>query len=296
MTRRTKDHRLATLARSSIEHSLRHLSNGAWLVRSIDQNNEDYGEDIFVQIVDRETPTPWTFFIQVKGTRVFEKHLNREGTIIKDSIDMGHVRLWCSHRQPVFYMIWDESTQNTYWLCIQDFIEELERTNPLTNKKYMTLKIPVVNLLDTIGVKRIRSITKKRYEQYDWECAGSSILLDLLREKGERIDYCPNVGVITRFLEDRVECIFFGEMERLLEKASQKSALSDEEVAQELLLGGFEMYQFYQRGGYLVHQDEDGKTLNVFSTWEQLSAFLKMGFEVHGYEPITGRVVPVLPN
>lgn len=113
---------------------------------SVQEPDEDYGIDYFIQVFDKETneATKISFFVQLKGTTNYTQN----ETHVKFQIETKYLTYYYTKiDKPVFLIVVDVNNEDYCWLFIQKYInEELEDNNPSwKSQKTITLNIPKEN-------------------------------------------------------------------------------------------------------------------------------------------------------
>lgn len=113
---------------------------------SVQEPDEDYGIDYFIQVFDKKTneATKISFFVQLKGTTNYTQN----ETKVKFQIETKYLNYYYTKiDKPVFLIVVDVNSEDYCWLFIQKYInEELEDKNPSwKSQKTITLNIPKEN-------------------------------------------------------------------------------------------------------------------------------------------------------
>jgi len=225
MPRRPRPHQLEDLSRNKLHAA---FESAGWTVEDL---SKDYGEDLLVRLFEAEIATPYSFFVQAKATDNLERYRSAGSGRIRFQIETGHVRHWIRFSEPVFLTLYDSKSDKTYWVCIQSALPERPLSDEEYRKKFVTIDIPEVNLLDGDGLLRIQGITKLRFDRIEREREGARILIEMLEERFKvRVDhYSPLNEHIQITNEDGGgELIFFGafaeRMKGYVEKANMSGA------------------------------------------------------------------------
>lgn len=120
----TRNQRRGRIGELEIEARLSSFSN-------VMRPEYDVGIDYFCQLLEAKTAK--YFCVQAKSTKRFDKHWSKG---IKKEI----IQLWLEQRFPVFLILYEESSENCYWISIEDNRQFLN-TKLNTNVKTITLKI-----------------------------------------------------------------------------------------------------------------------------------------------------------
>jgi penicillin-binding protein-related factor A (putative recombinase) len=78
-------------------------------------------------------PSNKIFGIEVKSTGIFKDYYN-------ESIEKDIVRFWLTQPFPVFVVVYEESSDNCYWISVEDHREEWTKELP-NDKKSITIRI-----------------------------------------------------------------------------------------------------------------------------------------------------------
>ena len=233
MPKRIRSHELEILSRNHLHKLFEEHNCVVWDLYP------DYGEDLFVRIFIDKLATHYSFFVQAKATDHLERYLYRDEKHLSFPIASDHLEHWSRFWEPVILTVWDAKSGITYWQTIQDYLED-GHVN-LLNSSSINVKIPLSNVLDEDGIKKIFSCTLQRFERFDRVNEGMQILIDFLEKQFDvRILYKP--GGYFLFLQNghnNVESFFLGEMGKQVELFLQEKNISKEQFLKEELLGRF---------------------------------------------------------
>lgn len=88
----------------------------------------DVGIDFYCELLEDDSPSI-PFYVQAKGTHHFDDNW---GASVKKST----IRYWLQQSFPVFLIVYDENTGNSYWMSIEDYryglIEKILKPNSET--------------------------------------------------------------------------------------------------------------------------------------------------------------------
>ena len=137
--KRTKQHRIDASAKAI-------LMKNAPKNWSLAEPSEDYGNDYFVKVFDKDTDeaTKISFIIQLKGTEDYKKDEKH----VKFSISTDYLKYYYYKvDMPVFLVVVDTINEEYCWLFIQKYInEELNVKKPnWKSQQTITLYIPIEN-------------------------------------------------------------------------------------------------------------------------------------------------------
>ena len=137
--KRTKQHRIDASAKAI-------LMKNAPKNWSLAEPSEDYGNDYFVKVFDKDTDeaTKISFIIQLKGTEDYKKDEKH----VKFSIRTDYLKYYYSKvDMPVFLVVVDTINEEYCWLFVQKYInEELNVEKPnWHSQETVTLYIPIEN-------------------------------------------------------------------------------------------------------------------------------------------------------
>lgn len=241
-TNRNRQHQLGDIACDKIRGFIREHTN--W---TVDEPKSDYGEDLFVRIFDNGQKTPLGFYIQSKGTENIDKYLIKNNKIISFPIDSDHLLKWIPLQEPLFLMIWCNSTKAIYWECIQINVttSDIDFGTKLANQKTINVSIPIENVLNENTVFSLRAITYNRYLRLNDSQDEILALLDKIEDMwGVRIRQISNgfysipVGNFKASKPTVSETLVAGSLRRLIEKnlGAARYLLTPEQVATTSLL------------------------------------------------------------
>lgn len=223
MPKRPRAHILEDLSRSKLSEV---FSSVGWTVQNLDQ---DYGEDILVRIFENGEATPWSFFIQLKSTDNIDKYVSRDGKEVQYPIKTDHAQHWERFWEPVILVVFDASSQVSYWGIIQNILEK-QQSHQKSFKSFK-IKIPTDNILDEEGLRRIFALTKRRFARFQEQEEGALVLIEELKKQwGVEIEYKPHSGLLMlpkgKFVpdeddEDDQQIVVFGRSASKLNRLSK---------------------------------------------------------------------------
>ncbi len=242
MPRRPRTHQLADQAINRLHAQFEHQG---WTVEDL---SKDYGEDLFVRIFENEVASPYAFFVQAKATDKRANYLRPKADALLFPIETGHLRHWVRFSEPVFLTLYDSSSDQTFWVCVQSATKRIGVLEKTYKKKTVSIAIPCRNLLDSDGLLRMRGITKLRFERSDRERQGARLLIDLLEGRFDFrvLHYDPDSEFVEIETDSNVEFIFLGAAAKRMGKLIEKSGLAPEELllkASEAFLKKHEPYR-----------------------------------------------------
>lgn len=272
MPKRPREHIIEDLARAQLHQA---FSRVGWSSEDLDQ---DYGEDVLVRIFDDGTATPWTFFVQSKGTDNLERYLTNDRKNISFPIRSTHIEHWDRFWEPVVLAIYDASTETTYWEVVQTFLNSMKDSDSSQPRKSISVHVPTDNLLDAEGLQRLRNRTKNRFQRFEAQKEGADILIDELRKQwGVDIDYGPEFGVLRlpkgEFNPDpsgEHTVNAFGQFAAQLERLKDKYGIDPQKAIDGSIDVMYQIVMAYKGGAKLQMHDKDGKLINEWETLEDL--------------------------
>jgi hypothetical protein len=209
MPHRTRSHVIEDLSRDRIRQAFNRMG---WTVEDL---RKDYGEDLLVRIFDAGVATPLLFFVQCKGTDNIRKYASGDGPGVLFPVKRRHIEHWERFSEPVILSVCDSKADRAYWECVQSYLSSncgMLALSKANDNKADEVRIPVTNPLDEVGLARIRSITRIRFERFEGERQGARTLIQILEERlNLRIEYDFRGGpVILTFPNEGTEFIFHG--------------------------------------------------------------------------------------
>lgn len=108
-----------------------------WLFR---EQQQDFGVDAQVEIVEEKKPTGRLIGIQIKSGASFFQERTAEHIVFRGDLD--HLDYWLRHRLPIIVVLYDPSSDAAYW-------EAVTEANVQRTKKGWKLLVPVRNRLDS---------------------------------------------------------------------------------------------------------------------------------------------------
>lgn len=275
MPKRPREHIIEDLARSQLHQK---FAKVGWSSENIDQ---DYGEDIFVRIFENGIATPWSFFVQSKATENLSHYFTNDQKSISFPIQATHIEHWRRFWEPVVLSIYDVSTETTYWEVVQTYLDTMKNRSSSKNRKSISVHVPTDNLLDAEGLRRLRNRTKNRFQRFEAQKEGASILIEELQKQWEvDIEYEPELGVLIlpkgQFKSDPsggLTLTAFGKFAAQFDHFKDKYGFDPQETFE----GGIDIiYQIvmaYKDGAKLQVRDKDGTVINEWETLEDLQRY-----------------------
>jgi hypothetical protein len=148
--RRTREHVIADLG-------VNHVERQALLCGfSVERVAHDYGIDLIVLTYDDAGEVErGPIFLQVKATDTLK--LVARGQAVAFRVQRRDLRSWLTESFPVILVVYDASTGVGYWLYIQAHLAALPRFNLARAGETITLRVPVVNVIDPSVVRLFAS-------------------------------------------------------------------------------------------------------------------------------------------
>lgn len=272
MPKRPREHIIEDLARMQLHQT---FAKVGWASEDLDK---DYGEDILVRIFEDGTATPWSFFVQSKGTDNLERYLSKDQKNIFFPIKSTHIEHWSRFWEPVVLAIYDARTETTYWEVIQTYLEEVKDSKHSKPRKSISIHVPTDNLLDVEGLQRIRNRTKNRFQRFEAQKEGAEILIDELSEKwGVDIEYDPEFGILMlpkgEFHQGPTgghTVIAFGKFASQLERIQEKHGIDPESAFGNSIELTLQIVKAFKNGARLQIQDKEGVVIEQWKNIEDL--------------------------
>ena len=110
---------------------------------------KDYGEDLFIRIVEEGAFTGKAFSVQLKGTNNIQQYALKTG-IFSYSVDVVNLLQWHRNQFPIVFVLWDIEQRLGYWLHIQSYVDKKLQADPNWLKKEAvtrTIHIPPDHIL-----------------------------------------------------------------------------------------------------------------------------------------------------
>ena len=143
LPRRPRQHVLETESRNNLNQNLPF----EWVVQNIEN---DYGIDNFVEIVENEELNGNFFSIQLKGTDLdFE---NQDSVSVR--LDTRTIQYLMGRVELVMIVLYVSTKQESYWIWLRDGIEGINYDN-----QTFTIHIPKENLLSNANWIRISNFS-----------------------------------------------------------------------------------------------------------------------------------------
>ena len=279
MTKRPRSHIIDKQSRNRL-HEI--FTNVGWVVQDI---NPDYGEDLLVRIFDNEMATPYTFYVQIKGTDHINNFLSKEKVVFTvPGISSRLAKQWVKFWEPVILALWDSSTNTIYWQYVQHFLETDIGRKAISNKKE-SLSIPISknNILDISSTSIIADIAVDRYNRFEHEQQGAEVLIQIFKERFNiGIEYDSQAGLAIINWPERMpeipksgtEHVIFGKLLAKVEALERKLGLNGNQVLEKAIDELHDlMYNSFTQGYYLAVIDHNGKVIDILRSPEDLKAY-----------------------
>jgi hypothetical protein len=233
MPNRPRSHVLEAEARDRLREA---FTRRGWTVEDL---RNDYGEDMLVRIFDDGRATPWMFFVQSKATDNVERPLRRSGKQLRVAVRRATLAHWHRLWEPVLLTVWSPERGETYWETVQD--AEGSSDSRGIDSRTVSVLVPTTNVLDELGLDRIRSRVVGRYGRYHVERDGARVLAEQLRTRlGVAVEYNAAAEVIiVEAPEGGADIHLLGGLARMVEASLATTGKS----ADEWLAEAFELYQ-----------------------------------------------------
>jgi hypothetical protein len=239
MPSRPRSHILEDQARAQL---IKLFSNAGW---SVEQLDEDYGEDFLVRIFDNEKSTPWSFFVQSKSTDNITKFKILNRSAFSYPLKVKHLFHWQHFSAPVLITLTDVKSGNVYWECVQTYLEDidLQVTGSLNSQTTVRIRIPTDNTLDADGIRRIKRRTKARFSRLSKERIRVQQLTEYLKSNmGIDIAYDHDSDVVIlprgKFIPEpsgEHTVLAFGNIHELLEELMESLALNSDKIVDHIV-------------------------------------------------------------
>jgi len=282
MPQRPREHIIEDLARMQLHQT---FAKVGWASENLDK---DYGEDILVRIFEAGKATPWSFFVQSKGTDNLERYMSKDQKNIFFPIKSKHIEHWSRFWEPVVLAIYDARTETTYWEVIQTYLEAVKDSKHKKTRKSISVHVPTDNLLDVEGLQRIRNRTKNRFQRFEAQKEGAEILIDELSEKwGVDIEYDPEFGILMlpkgEFHPEPTgghTVIAFGKFASQLERIQEKHGIDPESAFGNSIELMLQVVKAFKNGARLQIQDKEGVVVEQWKNIEDLLRHVDRQMEI----------------
>lgn len=278
MPNRPRSHTLEDLSRNRLHAVFEKLG---WTVEDI---AKDYGEDLLVRIFERGRATPLKFFVQAKATDNIFRFLAGKTGMLRVPVKREHALHWKKFNDPVILTLWDSHSDVIYWICIQTAFDKLPRQlfSASSKRKAFPVSIPLDNVLDKNGLRRIHKISRAYHQRASRERKGSEILRATVEDKlGVKIEYSSGSGtILIQKHGEALEVHLFGKTLAALKEIARKRKISLR-AAFKLALEQChaEFLEFERSGLYPVRNEKTGKRELFKLTRRQLRDQIQREFE-----------------
>jgi hypothetical protein len=282
MPKRPRQHVIEDLARAQLHSS---FASVGWSVEDLDQ---DYGEDLLVRIFEDGKATPWSFFIQSKAADHIDRFLLQDGRYIAFPIKSKHAQHWERFWEPVVLAVYDTKSEVTYWEVIQSYLNTNRSLSINTPNKSITVHVPTDNKLDYEGFLRLRNRTRTRFERFEAQKEGAQLLIDELHNQwGVRIEYEPEFGLLMlpkgHFQPDASDertVTVFGRLASQLDRFQKKYKMELQRAFERSIALGLKICIAYEQGAKLQMRNRDGEVLREWQTLEDLQRYIDREQEI----------------
>jgi len=165
MPKRPRSHEIEDISRRRLRDI---FGTCGWVVWDL---YPDYGEDFLVRIFTDAIATHFSFFVQAKGTDTIDNYVRDDGKYLYFPIDVDHLEHWDKFWEPVILTIWDAKADITYWEIIQDSLQRKQVAS--SRRKTMSVRVPIVNVLNEHGLQEIVVRTKRRFRRFERLSSGA---------------------------------------------------------------------------------------------------------------------------
>jgi len=288
MPKRPRSHKIEDFSRNQLRDI---FTKCGWVVWDL---HPDYGEDLLVRIFIDNVATHYSFFVQAKSTDHIARYINKDGKHLSFPIDIDHIEHWNHFWEPVILTLWDAQSDITYWESIQDYIDRYKGGK--YRKKSLRIDLPMDNILNEEGLKRIVVRTKARFSRFEREREGAQVLINILEEELKvKIDYDPQHGsVFIEKPEGDVQMIAFGKFAAYLSRMASKHNLSGQELLELIENSVHTMARFYEQfpdldinNDLFSIKDANGNVVRSHFTLNDLFRLYEREEELREYEEDT---------
>jgi len=157
---RTRAHVIADLSVNYVERFV--IQEG----HSCERFEKDYGYDLQIFTFENGAFENGYVYLQIKATD--DLKLVKEDSAIAFPADRADINLWNGETYPVILVVWDAKTEIGYWLYIQPYLKNLEKTGkfPLpAGQATITVYLPVTNIIDGASIKKFRQYKNTIHRQ-----------------------------------------------------------------------------------------------------------------------------------
>src|SRR5260370_38015510 len=146
--RRTREHVIADLSINFVERQA--LLCGY----TVERMYNDYGIDLELKTYNKGGERePGDILFQVKATEGLSLHEGQ--TAFSFRIDRADLKWWLSELVPVVLVVFDAKKTRAYWLCVQEYFDELKDFNLSAAAETITVRIPVSNRVHSKAMRRL---------------------------------------------------------------------------------------------------------------------------------------------
>jgi len=152
--RRPQNHQIGDQAKGQIMDAF--FSNG-WIVEEV---QEDYGEDLVLQIVVNEQVLPFRIFIQLKGTEKMQKFKRKDHYIFLN-LKSSTALHWLDSNDLTTFVLWDIKKRQGVFEFTDHAIERKHVDNP--KRKTVSAKLPERNMIKEKDLKGFKKVCLENY-------------------------------------------------------------------------------------------------------------------------------------
>ena len=148
---RTRAHIIADLSVNHVERFV--ILEG----HSCERFEKDYGYDLQMFTFENGAFENGFVYLQLKATD--DLNLVKENSAVAFPADRADINLWKRETYPVILVVWDAATEIGYWLYMQPYLKNLEKTGKLplpAGQATVTVHLPITNIVDKASIKKFR--------------------------------------------------------------------------------------------------------------------------------------------
>ncbi|MGA2902793.1 MAG: DUF4365 domain-containing protein [Candidatus Korobacteraceae bacterium] len=196
------------------------LEGLGWVVNDVE---EDYGIDSYVQVFDSGSPTGAWFHVQLKSSR--NTAYSADGSFVSQELSIDHARHYAGEmRQPVAVVHADVAAQRVYW-CFPQLDTALISALGTTRAKSITMRIPTAHGLPNTAPDLLTALERVHLTLANRELTSAST-----RDFAESLVHFADQTALARAFQDKNDVLKLGRIVDLYRERKLPEARSRAEV------------------------------------------------------------------
>jgi len=217
MISKSEEHETNRAGRRLLRSALEGLG---WVVNDV---QEDYGIDSYVQVFDSGSPTGAWFHVQLKSSR--NTAYSADESFLSQELSIDHARHYAGEmRQPVAVVHADVAAQKVYW-CFPQLDTALTSALGTTTAKSITIRIPAAHVLPDTAPDLLTALERVHLTLANRELTSAST-----RDFAESLVHFADQTALARAFQDKNDVLKLGRIVDLYKERKLPEARSRAEV------------------------------------------------------------------